>query len=155
MKQNLPVLGAMIPNFLGPVLQTVSLPLSHSQLGCLRAMRLIHPFWQASFCRQFWHHGCFHCSGHQGFLLESLGVSCNVSHHHNNILAALSQLCICILPGETLRQGPFFDSQVLGHHINSLTSVSFLCLHRYNIERKGTYGLSIHSGYYFIVSTGA
>ena len=102
-------------------------------------------------CWWFWHHDCCHCSSHQSFLLKSLGVGCTVPHHHNSVLAACSQLHICILHGETLRQRPILNSQCLGHHIDSFPSVSFLCLQGYNMGRKGIYGLHILSDNHFIL----
>ena len=113
------------------------LPLSYGQPRCLRTVRLLLLLWQSGCHWCFWHHSCHHSSGHQSFLLESLEIGCTVLHHHNSILAACSQLNIPILHSESLRQRPILDSQCLGHHNNSLPSVSFLCLHGYNMRRKG------------------
>ena len=56
-------------------------------LGVWGPWRLIHPLWQPGLHRQFWHCSCSHCSGHWGFLLESLGVGSTIPHHHDCSLA--------------------------------------------------------------------
>ena len=129
----------------------IPLPLSHGQSRWLRSVRFLLSLQQLGHHQWLWHGSCCHSSCHWSFLLQSLGAGCAVPHHYN----ACPQLCICILQCEPLRQRPIFNSQGLGHHINSTPKVSLLCLHRYNTWRKGIYGFCILSDDHFTVPTWA
>ena len=77
------------------------MPLPDSQFW---GMRADFPLLQLSF--HWWpgQWGCCNCPGYQGFLPEGLWLTCTVPHHHDCLLTALPQLCVCILYGEALWQ---------------------------------------------------
>ena len=107
------------------------------------ALRLILLLWQPDLHQQFWHHSGSHCSGHWGFLFESLGVGHPIPHHHDYVFATFPQLGIHVLNGETLQERVIFSSHCLGHNVNALPHISPLCLHGYNVRGKSIHSLHI------------
>ena len=79
---------------------------SHSltvNFGAIRILGLISSP-ATGFPLAAWAMGCCNCPGHWGFLPEGLWVSHTVPYHHDCLLTAFPQLCVCILYGEALQQ---------------------------------------------------